>query len=338
MRMLLVVLLALPLAAQEIDPRIAEGIKLHDAGRYDEAIAKYREVLADEPDDIMAAYEIGFSLTAKGEYQQCIAVLEPISKKPSPWQAAIITGLGNCLDHAGNSKEAVKTYRRGLKLAPNDAGLMYNLAVTFYGQKKYGDARELLKKELGIRPDHASGRHLLAVIFDGEGFRVPAVVEYLRFLGLEPSGDRAKEAARRLVTLLNLGVEQKDEKNTLITIDPKPRTEEGDFKTAEMMLAIASAARTLKPEGAPEVELTEFEQTARQIASSLRMLTEVREKRGRSYTETHNLPFFDALEDAKLLDVYAGVTILSLNLPGRAEWQTKHENELQQLAQYVRRR
>ena len=41
---------------------ISEAIQLHDAGRYDEAIAKYKQVLDQSPDNAGVMYEQRFGL------------------------------------------------------------------------------------------------------------------------------------------------------------------------------------------------------------------------------------------------------------------------------------
>src|ERR1041384_3213851 len=54
------------------EPLIRDGIALHDKGNYDGAIAKYQEVLAENPDDALALYEISYSYSAKGDHQKSL--------------------------------------------------------------------------------------------------------------------------------------------------------------------------------------------------------------------------------------------------------------------------
>ena len=314
---------ALPLIAAENDPRIQQGTALHDQGKYDEAIAIYKAILADDPSNVLAAYEMAFSYQGKGDFASCRALLEPRIGTKGPMQAAMYTILGNCLDGAGESDKAIATYRKGLKLAPNDGQLLYNLAFTLTSQRKYDEARDLLKREVRVRPEHGSGHLMLAQIFAAQNFRAAAVAEYLRFLAIESDGPRSKPAAQALLALLNLGVEQKDAKNIDITIDPNSPKGEGDFSAFEMSMAIASGGRfTEEGEGK-----TEFERTRSQIASTISILTEL-PAAGNNHTAQVNVPFFARLAEKKLVDALAGLVLSSLHLEGFDDWLKANRDEV----------
>ena len=326
---LALLLTAAPLFADD-DPRIAEGIALHDQGKYDEAIAKYKAVLADSPDNLLARYELAFSYEVKGDVVACRATLEPFADRKNKLQPLILATLGNCLDADGESGRAIETYRKGLKLAPDDTQLLYNLAVTLTGQKQYAEARELLKKELAIRPGHASGHYLLGQIFQAENFRAPAILEYLRVLAIETGTPRSTDSAKRLVDLLNLGVEKKAKGEISIMVDPKSRKEEGDFSGWEVMLALASGVRFTEE----NAKLSEFERARTQLVTSLRMLLEAPPK-GRGYSIEKNVPFFATIEKKKLLDVFAGIALASLDLEGEQEWGKNNQTAIHQYAEFV---
>ncbi|HEX6160126.1 MAG TPA: tetratricopeptide repeat protein, partial [Thermoanaerobaculia bacterium] len=298
------------------DPRIAEGIKLHDLGKYDEAVAQYRAVLADDPKNELATYELALTLDAQGNYPDCRATIEPLSKKKGRLQGAALTVLGNCLDRGGDPKAAAAAYKRGMKVAPDDPNLLYNAAVTHVGLGNLDEARKLLKKELILRPDHSSGHYALGQVFQNQGFRGPAVLSYLRMFAYELGTPRAKDAAQNLLALLGAGVTaSQDGKDIQIMIDPSARSEEGDYGGWQMMMALAAAARDLgKNEGK-----SEFDKTRGQIHTSLMMLLETA-KPGRDYTSRQNLPFFAALEKEKLLETYTAVVISPLDLPGEKAW------------------
>lgn len=330
---LLLFALAVPLLAQEPDPRIQEGIALHDAGRYDQAIAKYKAVLADNPSDTFASYELALTYQQKGDYAQCLATVEPLAEKEGRLQAAILTTLGTCLDMSGDPKKAMEAYRKGLALVPEHPSLLYNLAVTLVSQEQYSEAREVLKKAVTARPHHPSGRYLLAKVFEAENFRSAAILEYLHFLALEPASERGKDAAGRVVALLNLGVEKKGRKEISITVDSDARREEGDFKGWETMLGLLSGARFLEK----NQRQSDFEKTHGQIGSALRMLVEMSEKLEPSYSATQNVAFFTALHERELLDPYIAVALSSLKLKGADQWRKKNEKPLAAFAEFMAR-
>jgi tetratricopeptide (TPR) repeat protein len=329
-------LAGLLLFATDVDPRIQQGIALHDAGKYDEAIAKYRAILADDPKNELAAYELALSANAKGDSALCIATIEPFAKTKGKSQVPMLTVLGNCLDHGGQSARALDAYHRALKLAPDDPNVLYNYGVTLAALERHKDARQALKKALTLRPLHPSGHYLLAQVLAAENFRSAALLSYLRFLSLEPTSERAADAARDVLSLMNLGVEQKEPQQITINVDPKPRKEEGDFAGWEMMLSVASGSRFLVE--SEDLPMTPFEQTRSQVASSIRMLLESRSRLGRSYSAQNVVPFFAALEEKKLLDTYAGVALSTLNLSGTQEWVKANEQHISDYIAYLNQR
>jgi len=325
----LALLFALPLFA-DVKTLVDEGVALYDAGKFDEAIAKFKAALGEDPSSDLAAYELALTYQAKGDAAPCRATLEPRVRTKNPYLAKMYGILGNCYDMGGDPKRAIATYRKGLKIDGEDTQLLYNLALTLTTQGEYDEARKLLKKELTIRPAHSSGHYLLGRVLEAQNFRTAATLSFLRFLSLEPAGERAKDAATRALALLGAGIEVKDEKNINITIDPKPRTEEGDFKTVEFMMAIAGAAQTTEI----NENKSEFEKKRGHVSSTLKMIVEA-QKPQRDYTSQQVIPFFRALYDKQLIDTYAGVALLSLSIPGSDEWRTANDASIQAYLQFV---
>src|SRR5262245_58298643 len=50
---------------------IRKGVQLHDRWSYDAAIAVYKSVLADHPDDALALYELAFTYQTIKNYAAC---------------------------------------------------------------------------------------------------------------------------------------------------------------------------------------------------------------------------------------------------------------------------
>src|SRR5689334_13630268 len=99
---------------------IQEGTALHDQQLYDAAIAKYEKVLAENPDDTMALYELGFSLSAKGEYKKALEIAYKGAQYKSKNLVGFYVLIGNNLDNLHESEKAVAVYKSALKLYPNE--------------------------------------------------------------------------------------------------------------------------------------------------------------------------------------------------------------------------
>src|SRR5262245_42790722 len=52
---------------------LSQGIALHEDGKYDDAIAKYKQILDESPDEITAIYETAFAYAAKRDCETAIS-------------------------------------------------------------------------------------------------------------------------------------------------------------------------------------------------------------------------------------------------------------------------
>lgn len=304
--------------------RIHEATALVDSGKADEAVAALKKIVAEHPDSTTAQYELALAYAAKGNNGECVKTLEPLAAANN---VNALGMLGNCLDALGQHEKAIETYRNGLKLAPADSQLLFNLAVTLAKQGKLDESRELLKSDTRANPWHASGHLVLAKVFEAQRFRVPAIFSYLRFLAIEAS-PRSADAAAHLRTLLDLGVQTKG-KNTNITIDPNGRKEEGDYSAMEMMVALASGSRNLEK----NAKLSEFEQVQAQIALVINMFAE--NKPANDYTGAVQWPFFAAMKKEKLVDAFAAVVAFDLGVAGAQDWLRAHKDDMARYARWI---
>ena len=270
-------LVASNLPAQEPAPKepspqelFQRALGYHDTGRYDDAIAIYKKLLAKDPNNDDVKYELTFSTFAKGDMPEVIRLATEGAAKPGRNQVRYFETLGNAYDSQHRTREAIDAYKRGIKIEPKYARIHYNLGVAYSGQNKLRDSREELERAIALDPNYPSPQFAIAEVYRTDGYRVPAILAYGRFLSMEPAGARAKLAAQHLQSLLNLGVEAKSGGNVNITIDPDSKKDLGDFTGIEMMAALAAGASHL-----PEKEkLTEFDREADTLASFLAMFSE----------------------------------------------------------------
>jgi tetratricopeptide (TPR) repeat protein len=179
-------------AAQE--SAIRAGIALHDQGKYDEAIARYEAVLADSPDNVTALFELALSQLAKDDHQKVLEIGRRGAEYKSDLLPMFYDVMGSALDAMGQSQQAIDTYKQGIALVP-DAGLYYNMAVTYHESLKDArQARLALEQSVRLDPDREEASLLLGQLFQSGGYRTQALLALARYLILDPAGNRSLQA------------------------------------------------------------------------------------------------------------------------------------------------
>jgi tetratricopeptide (TPR) repeat protein len=294
---------------------IAEGVMLHDQGKYDAALAKYREVLAANPRNTEAFYEMTYTLSVKKDWKPCYEMAEGALAADSPYKALFYTTAGNCRDGAGEADKAIALYERGLREFPKESGLTYNLGIAYIGRREMAKAREMLERTVTLRPDYQSANFALAKVYEDAGQRVPALLAYLRYLSLDSGSERAKAAAEAVRALLKQGVSAEGSGKVTITI---PKQAAGsDLSVMDLTLSLAAAANQLpENKGKPEIQLL-----ADQLDTVLAIADESKfEDQKDCFACRHYLPFFLDLKKQNLVEPFTYVALSSLSLPGTADW------------------
>ncbi|MFT3701902.1 MAG: tetratricopeptide repeat protein [Agriterribacter sp.] len=233
--------------AQDIQQLIDEGIALHDKGEYVNAIKKYDEVLKLDAANCTALYEKSYSLMALKKYDESEKLVKQVLDdcKDADNRRMAFVNYGTLLDYKGDAKGALKIYEKGIKEFPDSYLLYFNKGIT---QGSKGDNEEAIKsyqKAIQLNPFHASSHNALARMEVGKS-RVKAMIGLFTFLLIEPEGARAKQNLQLFDKLFMQGINQKDEKNTVISIDaalldPKRKTKEDDFSSLELILSFLGA-------------------------------------------------------------------------------------------------
>lgn len=222
---------------------IQEGIRLHDLKQFDAAIAKYQQVLAENPDATFAIYELALSYYTKGEGEKAIETAVRGSKYKSQELPLFYGIIANVIDDVGKPKEAIKIYRDAESILKGDkeltahlSSIYYNLGVTYTRQKMYPEAREELKKAVAHNYAYASPHYLLGEVYMGTKYRVPALLAAARLVSLEFNTPRTERSASIIRDVLKPA--EKDEKTGSINIflDMNAPKDEGDFGMYELFL------------------------------------------------------------------------------------------------------
>ena len=251
---------------------IREGTALHDAGRYDDAIARYRQALALEPGNATALYELAFSYHAKKDYTHCLEATREALRAPGKEEARLYSQQGNCLDDAGRPAEALASYREGLGKHAHDARMRYNFAVALWRQQKGAEAIPELVTTIGDEPGYASPYMLLAVLEHEQKLDVQALFAFLRYLTVDRTSERSRQAATLALDLFRQGITAKPGKDgkldVEVVVDPGAAGE-GDLYSQLAMGRSLAAASVHSSEG-----VSDGDRVADALASYLAIASE----------------------------------------------------------------
>ena len=188
--------------------------KMFKAGDYDGAIAKYQELLKNDPKDPAVHFNIGAAMQLKKDFDGAmseynIAIgLDPKNKsykdslaKVKDLKAQPIIDQAVALHGQKKYAEAVNLYQQALNLVPQNAGLIYNMASAQYAMQDYGNARQAFGHALQLDPKQVNCLYFIATIDENDGKGAQARGEYQQYMAQAPSGTYYAQSKSRVDTL-----------------------------------------------------------------------------------------------------------------------------------------
>ncbi|MBX3299338.1 MAG: tetratricopeptide repeat protein [Acidobacteria bacterium] len=322
----------LPTALTEAErAELARGVALHDAKKYDEAIAVYDAILKLNPDAVVAIYEKALTQYEMKNLNAAMTTAYSGAKYKSEELPLFYGIMAHCLDDVGKPDEAIAVYREAeamlsteRSMKPHLANIYYNLGVTYVRLKKYSEARAELKKAVENNFSYPSPHYLLSVVWGNTGYKVPALMAALRFVSLEYNTGRTGPAAATIETILKPAEKGPDGK-TVINLNLAAPKDEGDFGLYEMLLPTLMMVGDKK-----DPNKTEAEKFVGALSSLVSMIAEDKDLPktfvGRTY-----VPFLAEMKKRDLVPTF-GYMILFIR--GNAEakaWLQRNDDKLGRL-------
>jgi tetratricopeptide (TPR) repeat protein len=193
-------------APADVRELLLMGIRLHESGAYDDAIAVYRRVLESDPSNAEARYEIAFSTFAKGDYLAAAGMLDEIVAAPdtAPQTAWLLLGMSHAM--LGHWALAEDTFRKGLALAPKDPNLRFHLALSQAAQGRFEPAIDAFEDCLRDSPYRAEVWRSFGDALYDSGAKGRAFAAYARSLTLEGDTPPSEEVARKMWEMIFEGL------------------------------------------------------------------------------------------------------------------------------------
>ncbi len=161
------------LIADSIESLLKQGIELFTQRKYDEAIAKFQEVIRRDPKSWNAYLYMARSYIGKTSWTDAVASgrkaleLAPDQKDVIPVLAEALLGAGTDALKRGQFTEAANHLVEYVKLKPADYQGYLQLGRAYLGNAAYADALRALVQGLGQTTEPGARQQLVQGLLDG---------------------------------------------------------------------------------------------------------------------------------------------------------------------------
>ncbi|MBS0311506.1 MAG: tetratricopeptide repeat protein, partial [Proteobacteria bacterium] len=154
-------------------------------GALDEAIARYRQAIALQPNHANAHYNLGNALKEQGRMDEAIASYRK-AVALTPNYAQLHSNLGDALQTQGRLDEAIASYRKALRLDSNLVEVHYNLGDALREREDLDEAAASYRRAIELKPDYADAYNNLGNVLKDQDKQDEAAEAYQQAIRLKP--------------------------------------------------------------------------------------------------------------------------------------------------------
>ncbi len=161
------------------------GLRLHQQGQWDEAIAAYAGALRIKPDYVPSLNNSGNIYLEHGKLDEAIArYTEALRIQPAFVDA--LNNLGLAFSQQHKLDDAIAKYTEALRIKPGFVDALNNLGLAFHRQGRLDDAVACYTEALRIKPDDHRALNNLGNTLKLQGKLDGALARYTEVLGIKP--------------------------------------------------------------------------------------------------------------------------------------------------------
>jgi tetratricopeptide (TPR) repeat protein len=180
----------------------AEAAALANAGKYDEAIAKFNEVVAQVPKCTECYIGIGAANREKKDYTAAEAAYKK-ALEIDPNHIEAYSGLANIYNDQKKFTEARAMSEEANKRASTAGGggnadMLYNAGVISWNANDFAKAGEQFNAAITANPNHAESHFMLGQVYLNLGKLPEAAKEFEAYTKIAPNGPNAAKAKSNL--------------------------------------------------------------------------------------------------------------------------------------------
>jgi tetratricopeptide (TPR) repeat protein len=179
---------------------LSEANEAYLQKNYDEALAKYQELLEESPTLYQVHLNIGDIHRARGDLDEAMAEYQMVLEEdPSDGQA--LASVGDVLIKQGKLDEAVEYFEKAVELNTDDETLPYNVAELYFNTGNVEKAIGFYQKAVEIKPDWLGPYLKIGYAYLNLGKIDEAAEQFHKIVEVAPDSQEAQLAQAALNSL-----------------------------------------------------------------------------------------------------------------------------------------
>ena len=183
-------MIAIATPAVDMYKKFDHAADLAEKGEYAAAIAEWKELLANNPDDARIHSNLGSALAQVGRYSEAITEFEKALELNAQYRE-IYHNLGRTLLAAGRPDDAIQILQKGLQLYPESPDLHNHLGLALSSKNRLDEAKAEFETTLKLNPNDVVAHFVLGKTLAQTGDWDAAITEYKEALRLGPDSELA---------------------------------------------------------------------------------------------------------------------------------------------------
>jgi protein O-GlcNAc transferase len=165
--------------------QLQSGVSHHQAGRFAQAEAIYRQILSRDPNHVGAMILLGTLAVQAGRLDAGMELLRR-AIKCNPGYANAHYNLGIALKANGQGEEAIAAYRQAIRLSPDFADSHNNLGIALCDKGQLDEAITSYRQAIRLKPGYIESHYNLGIALYAKGRFDEAIASYRQAIRLKP--------------------------------------------------------------------------------------------------------------------------------------------------------
>jgi tetratricopeptide (TPR) repeat protein len=233
---------------------VTYGVAMFQHGYLDQAAVSFEQVIATDPDNADAFYNLGTLRLGQSDFAQARLYLEHTLRLkpfyPEAWNnlgmmaaqlghpdeairdfqkslaqrpeyVTALLNLGNVYRRDGDFESAQKYFDQAIRIQPDDAEVNYSLGMLYAQQNLVEQASGYLQRAIALRPDYAEALNNLGVLFVRDQNFASAEKQFKAGIRVAPNFDQPYLNLARLYAMLNDRQRAREVLLELLHVEPR---------------------------------------------------------------------------------------------------------------------